>query len=246
MTPSLPHIARTLLLATLLLQPAPATAGLGGALARGAGRGAGRAFARGAGRAVERSAARSVARGSERAAARGASRAIGRSATRSVARGSERAFARGAGRATERSVTRSGGRSLRRIGVARPPSTRQLAAIDRMRHRAVRPHPLSRARTVRRAVTVRQLHIDRQRGIAPNAHLTARRARGRMPTAETFKRRYHPFNRRSRVETVRVRKGTPVRVTRAAGGTHDEMTSPRRMPPSAIVGEHHLAHAARH
>lgn len=177
--------------------------------------------------------ARGAARGTERAVARGAARGAERSVARGAARGAERSAVRGARRAAMPARPRiAPGRS---------------AHAERLRDLGIRPRPLPQARTVRRAVTAQQLRIDRSRGIAANRHFTSRPARGRMPTAEHFRKAYGIPHRVSRVETVRLPKGQPVRFAKVVRGQpgRGEITSPARVPASRITAVHRLHPSAR-
>lgn len=150
------------------------------------------------------------------------------------------ALAKGASRSVGRSVRRAEGRTMARS--VRKAIPNRSARAERLRDLKITPRPLRQARTVRRAVTGKQMRIEKRNGIAPNRHLASRPARGRIPTAEQYRKAYgirHPVGY---VETVRIPKRQPARLAKAWNGApgRGELTSSKRIPPRQIVSVHRL------
>lgn len=156
----------------------------------------------------------------------------------SHAGGYGRAVARGAFRGASRPLARSSERAMARVHPQVRPN--RSAVAERLRDLHIRPKAMPQARTVRRAVTAKQLRVEQRHGISMNRHLTSRPARGRIPTAGHFQKTYGIRHKVGYVETVRIPKGHPVRFAKVWGGGRGrgEMTSPKRLPPRQIVAVH--------
>ncbi|MBI2525335.1 MAG: hypothetical protein HYV93_05070 [Candidatus Rokubacteria bacterium] len=107
---------------------------------------------------------------------------------------------------------------------------------DLARDRATLARPLARERTVHRYTTADRARVEVRTGIARGSHMTSHAVRGRPPAASQAQARYGLRNAPEVRETVRLPGGHPARVNRTVGGAPGvgEITSPKRVPPSAI------------
>ena len=153
--------------------------------------------------------------------AAGVGRAITRGAARSLARSAERSAARSAGRAAERQAAR---RAV------------QIQRKDLWNHQHTPVRPLPAPRTVHRYASPSQAKKDVRTGIAPGSHMTARAPAGRPPTPGKAASQYGLRKAPGVRETITLPKGFPARHNKVPGGRPGagELTSTRRVPPSAI------------
>jgi len=117
---------------------------------------------------------------------------------------------------------------------------------DLIRDRATRATPLLRPRTFHRYTTRAQALREVRRGIPPGRHL-APAHRGRIPGAGTAAKKYGLPRKPDVRMTVKLPATHPVRSNKALGGQRGvgEITSPRRVPPTAIKKVSPVGPAAR-
>lgn len=108
---------------------------------------------------------------------------------------------------------------------------------DWLRDRVTRVRPLPKGRTVFRYTTRAQARQELRQGILPGRHLTARGTPGRPLSGVLAQRRYGLPQPPAVRETLRLPKGQFVRPNKVLGGAPGvgEITSPRRIPPTAIT-----------
>jgi hypothetical protein len=149
--------------------------------------------------------------------AAGLGRVIAKGATRGLARSTERSAVRSADKQAVRSS----------IGIQRRDAWNHL-------HTPVRPLPAPR--TVFRYTSPSQAQKELRTGIAPGRHMTTTAPAGRPPSPATAARQYGLRNAPGVRETVVLPKGFPVRHDKVPGGRPGvgEITSPKKVPPSAI------------
>jgi len=141
-----------------------------------------------------------------------------------------RSWAGSLGKSLFRGAAKSVARSARRK------SLRSVLRRDLARHRRAVIRPARRARRVFRYTGRHQAQSEVRRGIGRGRHMTSRAHRGRPLGARRAMRRYGLPKKPQVRETVRIPKGHPIRVGKALGGARGvgELTSPKRIPPSAI------------
>ena len=143
------------------------------------------------------------------------------------------ALARGATRGLTRSAERSTART------AEKQAARRVAVIERRdawNHLHTPARRLPAPRTVYRYTSPEQARRELHTGIAPGRHMTATAPAGRPPSPATAAKQYGLRQPPGVRETVRLPRGFPVRHDKVPGGRPGtgEITSPRRVPPSAI------------
>lgn len=129
--------------------------------------------------------------------------------------------------------------SLLRKAVARGAAKRLATVLrgDWLGDRVTRVRPLPRSRTAFRYTTRARARQERRQGILPGRHLTAQATPGRPLSRASAQRRYGLPQPPAVRETVRLRKGQPVRLNKTRGGAPGigELTSSTRIPPAAIT-----------
>ncbi len=107
---------------------------------------------------------------------------------------------------------------------------------DLRNHKTVRAKPLLSPRTVNRYTSRAQADRELKSGLAPNSHMTPNSHLGRALAAPKAQTRYGLPRSPQVRETILLPKGTLLRHNKAAaaGRGIGELTSPRRVPPSAI------------
>lgn len=117
-----------------------------------------------------------------------------------------------------------------------PKAAGKVLRRDVIRDQRTKARALTRDRTVFRYTSKKEAQKEMRRGIAPGRHMTAKGGRGRPLSAPHAKRRYGLPKKPEVRETIHLWKGHPLRHNRALGGEPGvgELTSPKRVPPSAI------------
>lgn len=137
------------------------------------------------------------------------------------ARGPARAVAK---RATERLLATASVRN------------RSLLLRDTVRDARSQVLRLVRPRSVFRYTSARTAALEFRGGVAARRHFTSRISAGRPLSSLRAQRRFGlPRSPQARL-TIRLPKGTPVRLNKALGGEPGwgEITSTRRLPPGAV------------
>jgi hypothetical protein len=110
-------------------------------------------------------------------------------------------------------------------------------ARDVQRDAATKALPLARPRMVHRYTTIERARHESRHGIPPSTHMTSKARPGRPLSSESAKNRFGLPRVPNVRETIRLPRGTLVRPNKVLGGQpgFGELTSPRRIPPGAIV-----------
>jgi hypothetical protein len=118
-------------------------------------------------------------------------------------------------------------------GVSRPS---RILQQDLRNHRSVRPKPLSVPRTVNRYTSRAQAARELKGGLRPNSHMTPNSILGRPLTGPNAQSRYGLPKKPEVRERIELPKGMLLRHNRATGAARGigEITSPKKVPPSAI------------
>jgi hypothetical protein len=137
-----------------------------------------------------------------------------------------------------KSLARSAGRRV----LGRSSSSIRLR--DARNHALAKAKPLSSPRSVNRFTGRAQAQRELRTGIAPNRHMTATAPAGRPLSQPNAQRRFGLPRQPQVRETIRLPKGFPVRHNHAvsAGRGVAELTSPKRVPPTAIRKVRPLTH----
>lgn len=119
---------------------------------------------------------------------------------------------------------------------ARKQTIRKAFAWERARDLRTPVRDLYWNRTAFRYTTRHQARIEAKKGLAPSRHMTARAKPGAPLSGMNAQRRYGLPRRPQVRETIRLQRGFGVRSNKAIGGRpgFGELTSPHRVPPSAI------------
>lgn len=113
----------------------------------------------------------------------------------------------------------------------------QAGVKDLARDRAATPKPLAKDRVVSRFTSKSQAEYERKHGLDAGIHMTSREIHpGRAPSGKTAMETYGLKIPAEARETVRIPRGTLVKINKAYGGKKGigEMTLAERLPPAAV------------
>lgn len=113
----------------------------------------------------------------------------------------------------------------------------QVMERDHSRDAATAAKPSAKERTVQRYAQWAKARQEAKAGIPPGSHMTPDVRPGRPLTAKSAMRKYGLPKQPDARETIVIPKGTLLRTNKALGGRPGagELTSPKTIPPSAIV-----------
>ena len=136
-------------------------------------------------------------------------------------------------RQLSRTVARSGSRAM---ATAAKRSGARLLALDRANHAKAKTIRLSTDRLVFRFTSKSRAAREASKGIRRQVHFTHRGGPGRPLSALRAKQTYGLPRRPTARESVRIPRGTPVKITRVAGGAprSRELVTQRPVARSAI------------
>ncbi len=114
---------------------------------------------------------------------------------------------------------------------------RKVLREDMANHAGAPVVVLRKSHVANRYTTKAQAQKEVKEGIKPETHMTTGDEPGRQLSARRAQRIYGLGTTPEVVETIRIPKRQPVRITNVAGGGKDalEITSPRHIPRGAII-----------
>lgn len=123
----------------------------------------------------------------------------------------------------------------------------QAYARDRLRDAATPTRPLGKPRRVQRYTSASGAERAQKSGLPADTHMTSSVARGRGLSAEAAQQRFGLRTPPERVLTIELPAGTPIRTNKVLAGApgQGEITSPQRIPASAIKSSREVRPRAR-